>query len=254
MKTTVRNQTNRRSAFSLVELLVVIGIIALLMGILLPSLAASREEARAMICTTHLDQIFKASYIYSTENDERLPRLGYLPSYGHGWWPTQIAGVLNSEADIYLCPSDKAPYRGFQVVRQPGGSLVMAEGIEPGRFVLDVTYRGSCDLLADVEGTYIARRITDWDEPSSAVAMIEAIAQERFCFRFSDQLMKVGTEEWYATDPYVNAWERHTGTSNLLFLDGGVGRHRPPEMPAIAWQQEYWDSSPQKRSKRKGGQ
>ena len=254
MKTTSRTQANARhrsSGFTLVELLVVIGIVALLMGIILPSLAASREEARAMICTTHLDQIFKASYIYSTQNDERLPRLGYLSHVG-GWWPTQIASVLNSEAEIYACPSDATPYRGFQVFRKPGGALGIYTGSEAGAFPLDITYRGACDLLFDVGGIYVARRITDWDNPSSAVAMMEASARERFCFRFADHLMQVGTEAWYASDPYVHTWERHAGKSNLLFLDGGVGRHHPREMPAIALQQEYWDSTREKRSKRLG--
>ena len=248
MKTSVRNQSY---AFSLIELLIVLGIIALLIGILLPSLAASREEARSVICMTHLDQIFKASYIYSTQNDDRLPRLGYLAVGGGigGWWPTQIASVLNSEADIFACPSDTAPYQGFQVIRKPGGTLAIYTGSEPGAFPLDITYRGACDMLTDMGDTWIARRITDWDEPSVAVAMIEATVQQRFCFRFAEQLQEVGTEEWYAIDPYVHTWERHVGTSNLLFLDGGVGRHRPSEMPEIARKQEYWGNGTQQRSK-----
>ena len=52
------------------------GIIAILIGILLPALAKPREEANAVLCSTRLDQIFKASFMYPTENEARLPYFG----------------------------------------------------------------------------------------------------------------------------------------------------------------------------------
>ena len=52
------------------------GIIAILIGILLPALAKPREEANVVLCSTRLDQIFKASFMYPTENEARLPYFG----------------------------------------------------------------------------------------------------------------------------------------------------------------------------------
>ena len=59
-----RHTRHRRRAFTLVELLVVIGIIALLVSILLPSLARARESARRTQCANNLRTILHANALY----------------------------------------------------------------------------------------------------------------------------------------------------------------------------------------------
>jgi prepilin-type N-terminal cleavage/methylation domain-containing protein/prepilin-type processing-associated H-X9-DG protein len=55
-------------AFSLIELLVVISIIALLIAILLPSLKRARQQARQTVCLASLDAVATASFIYAAED------------------------------------------------------------------------------------------------------------------------------------------------------------------------------------------
>ena len=63
----------KRRGFTLVELLVVIAIIAMLLGILMPTLAKVRQLAYRMICASNLSGMGKAILIYSNDYDEEYP-------------------------------------------------------------------------------------------------------------------------------------------------------------------------------------
>jgi prepilin-type N-terminal cleavage/methylation domain-containing protein len=113
------------AAFTLIELLVVIAIIALLVGILIPTLAAARESGRATLCLNNLHQNMVIVRAYADENKGLSPALGVpygtLPN-----WALVIqnsAGLSgNSSAELYaaksslVCPSARAFY-GDQMQR-----------------------------------------------------------------------------------------------------------------------------------------
>jgi prepilin-type N-terminal cleavage/methylation domain-containing protein/prepilin-type processing-associated H-X9-DG protein len=77
-------------AFTLVELLVVIGIIALLIAILLPALAKARSSARTVACASNLRSIVQGMHLYATQNK------GYFP------------GGANSSGAFLLQPATPA--------------------------------------------------------------------------------------------------------------------------------------------------
>jgi prepilin-type N-terminal cleavage/methylation domain-containing protein/prepilin-type processing-associated H-X9-DG protein len=80
--------------FTLVELLVVIGIIALLIAILLPSLSKAREHGKMVHCLANLRAIGQSMVMYVNENRGRYP---VMSSYD--WWNNQTPDFANP--DVY---------------------------------------------------------------------------------------------------------------------------------------------------------
>ena len=65
-----RSWLTPRKAFTLVELMVVVAIIALLISILLPSLAKAREQAYQVKCASNLSSIWKGIFYYAENKDD----------------------------------------------------------------------------------------------------------------------------------------------------------------------------------------
>lgn len=72
--------TSRRCAFTLVELLIVIAIIAVLAALLLPAIALVRSQALSVRCGANLRSLVMASLSYATENN------GYAKPVFYGWY------------------------------------------------------------------------------------------------------------------------------------------------------------------------
>jgi prepilin-type N-terminal cleavage/methylation domain-containing protein len=83
------NNRNGHGGFTLVELLVVIGIIAVLIAMLLPALQRARESAKIVACASQLRQIALAARSYAAENRDALPP--WAMDNGSRWYTTYRA-------------------------------------------------------------------------------------------------------------------------------------------------------------------
>jgi prepilin-type N-terminal cleavage/methylation domain-containing protein/prepilin-type processing-associated H-X9-DG protein len=118
-----RRRSGQGKGFTLVELLVVVGIIVVLLGLLVRTFRRSREQASAAVCASNLGQIGKAFLMYAQSNNDKFPYhadwSGTFPADWVHWWPglgrdpnnltksSAIAPYLgNFTAALFHCPAD----------------------------------------------------------------------------------------------------------------------------------------------------
>jgi len=95
------NATRRRGgAFTLVELLVVIGIIALLLSVLLPVMGRVREQARITSCSSNQRQIFNSILTFSTERRGLAPGSGQKDAAGTAIVPPANGSPATAWANV----------------------------------------------------------------------------------------------------------------------------------------------------------
>ena len=133
--------------FTLLELLVVIGVIAILLSLLMPSLGAARKKAKLAVCASNNSQILRALSTYVTINDQMTPSKWYKGNLtngqkpGHGWlgiktnnhpWNYRslniYLGVPDSRSDIEKLDVAKCPLDNYSNGGRGGDSYFDYDG------------------------------------------------------------------------------------------------------------------------------
>jgi len=201
-----------RRALTLTELLVVIGILALLAGFLLPVLFQAREKGRQAVCLSHLRQIVAAVLLYAHDWDETLPMNAYQATDEQGRpCLMTLVGVLRpfGASAVASCPTEPMAFRLGSFLRSKGlaGGECGATR-DGGSYAINTAafVRGEVPALGWQEAPPL--RLSRLLMPTATVGLYDGdVAGEREC-RFQ---------------PLEAALRgRHQGMVNLGFLDGHV--------------------------------
>lgn len=220
-------RTHDKVGFTLIELLVVISIIALLIAILLPALAAARESGRRVICQTRMRQLGVAFTAYSADYEGKWPARATVsaPNRLYAWVPSgsSIGYVPNAGFDVangalysyvntrqaYLCPSfflqkDEEKYRKLNYSQS------------------DLFYSGSKRSSGTPEFAYPERVVN----PSNMVFLID----EGRC-----------NDGTLSGSDYNNLPWHHNGTANFMMVDTHVVNYRAGDDAIVRiWNQAPW--------------
>src|SRR5688572_10447584 len=106
----IAHAARRNRGFTLVELLVVIGIIAILIGVLLPALRRAREAAKSVQCMSNIRQISQATISWANEHKGYMPGHGGFAKYRWDPYVGSIVPVTNGSDDTEEVKGDCADW------------------------------------------------------------------------------------------------------------------------------------------------
>jgi prepilin-type N-terminal cleavage/methylation domain-containing protein/prepilin-type processing-associated H-X9-DG protein len=223
----------RRKGFTLVELLVVIGVIALLISILMPALNRAREQANWIKCMSNLRQLGQAFTMYTNNNKGFYPRPG-VATHPQDWifWEDMPPGTNTARA---LDNSAIAPYLGKpmnpEVLRCPSDDVNVRRSGVNYRFSYSSNYL-ICRLPAPQwAGIYPGEgnatlRVTQVVNSSQKILLIDETHQtvDDGCWAWMETL---GSGQNVISVRHMKKQEQitllnvpHAGRGNALFVDG----------------------------------
>ena len=240
---------SRRRAFTLVELLVVIGIIAVLIALLMPALSKVRKHAQEVHCAANLRSIGQALTMYTQQYgcypgcwiyDGTATALGVNQAV----WPVRLRPFLGGEQGVFLCPARDARFEWPKVPPEPGGrgragALHVQYGYELGEPLLSsVNRRFSYGYNAvgtnsgfDCRGLGWQVNTIDGAAPASHPGWWHERRMSRV--RSPAQMIGVADSNGDEVEDYViravrggsTPGDPHRGGANVLFCDGHVQWH-----------------------------
>jgi prepilin-type processing-associated H-X9-DG protein len=200
--------------FTVIELLVVIGIIAVLLGVLLPTIARARQTAAQAACASNLRQWAIAVNAYAEQNNYWLPRRGQgkMPTEQLNWyddWFNELAPLVGQPTYQNLVAGGKMPRIGQN-------SVWICPELYGSPNVYGNLFGYAMNMALSVRITPLPDRIDKIGSASTMVFMADGPAG------YSSTVPFVSTSA--APAPF-NPVARHHGKLNIAFLDGHVSAY-----------------------------
>jgi prepilin-type processing-associated H-X9-DG protein/prepilin-type N-terminal cleavage/methylation domain-containing protein len=213
-------------AFTLVELLTVIGIISLLLAMLLPALNRAREAAQAAVCASNVRQLHLASMGYAAENDGFWPPAHFdyttIATNLHRWHGTRqsigeafnmngspLKSFLQTDA-IKQCPVFEPAHAGFET--------------SAGGYGYNNHYLGSsiAVLVGQPFADNLPAKISQVRKPAETIAFTDAAMGDPRLIEYSFVEPPIAHTQWGSFDNSPSIHFRHRERANICWADGHV--------------------------------
>lgn len=229
------------SAFSLVELLVVVAVVALLLGVLLPGLDNARERARRAKCAASLRQLGYAFHMYAVDHSGRAMPLAWFQQWPITYWygrERDAAGIDATRGFVWpYLTGDLKEHGILECPEQPLGTFDRLQGAWPtitttygynGYFLAPPTVPGWAASIGHRPWQKLDTLIHPQNITVFADTMIDWNGTLKNCALLDPPMLYQGGGNWTRNTRPTTCF-RHVWTANFVFADGHVSSQPPAE-------------------------
>lgn len=178
-------EPRRRSAFTLIELLTVIGVVAIIAALIIPAVNSAINKAKDIKCASNIRQIHTAIYLYAEDHEQLYPMLS-LPTWEHQYDQLSLLRSYIPQEEVFRCPLARDD-------TAQGKPMADWFGYDDGGVWRWTEYKTNDYFTSDPPGT-VGKPLGSQQRPNMVVFVIDG----------------------------MDGRPRHRGRSNVAFQDGRV--------------------------------